>query len=87
MDSFKIEWKSSSEKDFKHIDKQYIHRILNVIENLSTNPFPIQCKKLHDSESSYRIRIGDYRVIYQVDSKTKTITIYYVRHRKDAYKK
>ena len=86
MDVFKINWKSSSEHDLKKIDRQYIARILDEIESLMDNPFPSQSKKLKDSESSYRLRIGDYRVIYQVDSKKKETTIYYIRHRKDAYK-
>lgn len=86
MASFKIEWKSPSENDLKKIDKQYIQRILNEIELLSENPFPVQSKKLKGSESNYRLRTGDYRVIYQVNDKKKVITIFYVRHRKDAYK-
>jgi len=86
MASFKIEWKGSSERDIRNIDRQHIHRILNAVEALSENPFPVQFKKLQGSESSYRIRIGDYRVIYQVDTQKKIITIYHIRHRKDAYK-
>ena len=86
MALFEINWKSSSEHDLKKIDRQYIARILDAIESLMDNPFPSQSKKLKDSESSYRLRIGDYRIIYQVDSKKKEITIYYIRHRKDAYK-
>ena len=38
------------------------------------------------SESGYRLRIGDYRVIYQVDTENKVVVVYHVRHRKDAYK-
>jgi len=87
MDSFKINWKSSSEHDLRKIDKQYIPRIVDAIESLAHNPFPSQSKKLKDSESGFRLRIGDYRIIYQVDSKKKEITIYYIRHRKDAYKR
>jgi len=71
MALFEINWKSSSEHDLKKIDRQYIARILDAIESLMDNPFPSQSKKLKDSESSYRLRIGDYRVIYQVDSKKK----------------
>jgi len=87
MASFKIEWKGSSERDIRNIDRQYVHRIINAIESLSENPFPIQFKKLRDSESSYRIRVGDYRIIYQVDSQKKVVTIYHIRHRKDAYRR
>lgn len=87
MDSFKIEWKSSSEHDLKKIDRQYIPKILKAIESLSCNPFPVQSRKLQDSESSYRLRILDYRVIYQVDPPEKILTVFHIRHRKDAYKK
>jgi len=41
----------------------------------------------HGVESSYRIRVGDYRVIYQVEMENKRIVIYHVRHRKEAYQK
>ena len=87
MGLFKIDWKSSSEHDLRRIDRQYISKILNAIESLADNPFPVQSKKLKYSESSYRLRIGDYRVIYQVDSQDKVIIIYHIRHRKDAYQR
>jgi mRNA interferase RelE/StbE len=87
MGSFKIETKGSTEHDLKRIDKQYISKIVEAIENLAENPFPAQSKKLKGSESSYRLRVGDYRVIYQVDHVSKVIVIYHVRHRRDVYKR
>jgi mRNA interferase RelE/StbE len=87
MASYEIAWKHSAEKDINGIDRQYIPRILEAVESLSNNPFPSQHRKLHGVESSYRIRIGDYRVIYQVDLEKKLVIIYHVRHRKEAYRK
>ena len=87
MDSFKIDWKVSSERDIRKIDRQLIPRILNENESRADNPFPRQTRTLKNSESSYRLRIGDYRVIYQVNLQKKAIIIYHVRHRKDAYKR
>jgi mRNA interferase RelE/StbE len=87
MASYEIQWKRSAEKDLKGINKQYIPRILKAIETLSDNPFPSHHRKLHGAESSYRMRIGDYRVIYQVDLKNKLIIIYHLRHRKEVYRK
>jgi len=87
MALFEINWKSSSERDLRKIDKQYIPRIVDAIESLANNPFPSQSKKLKDSESGFRLRIGDYRIIYQVDSEKKEIIIYHLRHRKDAYRR
>jgi mRNA interferase RelE/StbE len=74
MSLFEIDLKGSVERDLKRIDRQYISKLLDAIESLAKNPFPVQSKKLKDSESCYRLRIGDYRVIY------------HARHRKDAYK-
>jgi mRNA interferase RelE/StbE len=87
MASYEIQWKHSAEKDLRGIDRQFITRLLEAIDSLSDDPFPSQHRKLYGSESSYRIRIGDYRVIYQVDLEKKIIVIYHVRHRKDIYRK
>ncbi len=86
MDSYRIEWKSSAEKELKAIDRQHIPRILEAVESLAINPFPSQSRKLRDVEKSYRIRVGDYRIVYQVDEKEGMVTIYHIRHRKDIYR-
>ncbi|MBU7027932.1 MAG: type II toxin-antitoxin system RelE/ParE family toxin [Theionarchaea archaeon] len=69
------------------IEQQYILQIIKAIESLADNPFPSQCHKLRGTGNLYRIRIGDYRVIYQIESRKKTVIIYYIRHRKKVYKK
>lgn len=86
MGSFKILWKTSAERDLRNIDAQHIPRIIKAIEVLEENPFPISAQKLRGSERIYRIRVGDYRVIYQIDKETNTVVIYYVRHRKIVYR-
>ena len=87
MDYYKIVWKSTAEKDIRRIDRQFIPIILKKIEELSEHPLPLNYRKLSGVSASYRIRIGDYRVIYQVDEIMKAIIVIYVRHRKDAYRK
>ncbi|MBU4349291.1 type II toxin-antitoxin system RelE/ParE family toxin [bacterium] len=77
MDSYNIQWKKSAEKDL----------LIKSVESLIKNPFPKQCLKLHGTNKLYRIRIGDYRVIYQIDNTENALTIFYVRHRKDVYRK
>jgi mRNA interferase RelE/StbE len=64
----------------------YVQRIIDRIRELSANPFPRDSEKLAGSENFYRLRVGDYRIVYQVDNKNKTVIVYYVRHRKIAYK-
>ena len=87
MDSYEIRWKRSAERDLRKIDPQQIPRIIRAVESLADNPFPPQYRKLRGSEQDYRIRVGDYRVIYQVDTRTKIVTIYHLRHRKEAYRR
>ncbi len=84
---YQIKLKRSVTKDLKDIDKQFIPRIFAVIESLADNPFQLQSRKLQGTDTSYRIRIGDYRLIYQVDIKKKLVVIEHIRHRKDVYRK
>lgn len=86
MELFEIQWKKSAEKDLRNIDHKQIPRILKTIESFVKNPFPFQYIKLRGTERLYRIRIGDYRIIYSVETATKIVIIYYIRHRKDAYR-
>ena len=86
MASYRIIWKNSAEKDLKGIDRQHIPRILEVTESLGDDPFPFQYRKLIGGEGSYRVRVGDYRIIYQVDVEGKVVEIFHVHHRKDVYR-
>lgn len=59
---------------------------LAAIERLAENPRPEGCRKLVGSDSSYRIRVGDYRVLYLIEDTVCIVEVERVRHRKDAYK-
>ncbi len=86
MDSYNIEWKRSAEKELKKLDKKILVKILESIEVLAQNPYPIGCKKLKGTEFIYRIRIGDYRVIYSVVSSILTIEVIKIGHRQSIYR-
>jgi mRNA interferase RelE/StbE len=60
-------------------------RIFKAIQALATNPRPPGCVKLTDSED-WRIRIGDYRVVYRINDAELIITIISVAHRRDVYR-
>ena len=85
MDSHKVEWKRSAVKELKQLPKDVVVRILKAVEQLSANPYPAGVRKLVGSEHSYRIREGDYRVVYNIVSSTLIIEIIRVGHRKDVY--
>ena len=87
MATYQIEWKPSALRELKRLDRQIVPRIVSAIESLAEDPFPAQIKKLHGGEHSYRMRVGDYRVIYEVFSGRLVVQVIRVRHRKDAYRK
>lgn len=60
--------------------------MLNAVEPLAKNPRPDGCKKLQGGASAYRIRVGDYRVIYTVDDAVLIVAIERVGHRREVYR-
>jgi mRNA interferase RelE/StbE len=86
MATYKIEWKRSALKELEKLPRPMISKVVSAVDNLSSNPFPQGVRKLMGSESSYRIRLGDYRVLYSVIEKRLIIEIIRVGHRKDVYK-
>lgn len=85
MTSYNIDWKPSAEKDLRRIHTEYLPRIVQVAESLGDDPFPVGYRKLVGGSGSYRVRVGDYRIVYQVDKDKQIVEIYHVRHRKDVY--
>ena len=64
-----------------------VERIVTTVELLAEEPFPHGSEKLAGAEHTYRIRVGDYRVVYEVFVPSKIVEIQRVRHRKDVYRK
>ena len=87
MASFEIRWKASAKKELKKIDKVEIPKIINEIEKLSLEPYPTNHKKILGTEHIFRIKIGNYRVVYFIENQKLVIEIIRVRHRKEAYRK
>ena len=75
-----------AERDLRRLSADLFHRIIEEAKALSTTPRPQGCRKLIGSDRDHRIRVGDYRVIYEVDDMTRTVTIMRIRHRREAYR-
>ena len=86
MASYNIDFKPSVHKDFRRLPKSVAERVMKRIEKLNDEPFPRGVDKLEGVERLYRIVVGDYRIIYEVDTQTKQVMILYVRHRRDVYR-
>jgi mRNA interferase RelE/StbE len=86
MATYRIEWKTSALRELKRLDRQMVPRIVRAIESLSADPQPQGVRKLQGSERTYRMRVGDYRVIYDLLESRLVVQIIRVRHRRDAYR-
>ena len=81
----KIYLSSKADKQLSKLPVKMHDLLINKIETLSKNPFPSQSKKL-TNRKGYRIRMGEYRILYSVEIKYKEITILSVAHRREAYR-
>lgn len=86
MESYRIELAKGVEKDLRKIPSQHAERIGAAIKKLSANPKPAGCVKLVGYDIEYRIRVGDYRIIYQIHDSILVILVIEIGHRKDIYR-
>jgi mRNA interferase RelE/StbE len=75
-----------AEKDLKKLETALFSEIVAKIKGLVDNPHPQGSKKIAGSHNDWRIRIGNYRVLYEIDNKTKKIKIMRVKHRREVYR-
>ncbi len=85
MAKYNIEIKKSAVKEFSSIPSGDLKRIIQKIKNLADNPRPPGCKKL-SGEEKYRIRVGNYRILYFIDEGKLIIFVVKVGHRRDVYR-
>ncbi len=86
MVSYDVNFARSARKELEKLPADRAFRILDRIEKLAENPRPAGCRKLRNRRDMWRLRIGDYRVVYSIDDRRRIIDISAVRHRRDAYR-
>jgi len=82
---FAILFTRSARKELENLPNAAVERILASISKLSSEPFPGGCKKLKGEKHIWRIRVGDYRIIYSVYPDMLVIDIIRIRHRREVY--
>ena len=83
---YEVYLERAAERDLKQLSKENFYRIISPIKSLIENPRPHGCRKITGSKSDWRIRVGDFRVIYEIDDKERAIRVMRVRHRRSAYR-
>jgi mRNA interferase RelE/StbE len=82
---YRVEFGPSVEKNLDKIPRKTRIRILDALEDLRKDPHPSGCKKLQGEDDLWRIRVGDYRVVYTVVEKKLIVLVVRVAHCKDVY--
>jgi len=85
--SYRVVLTSTAEKELKGLSAQLNARIVPRLENLADNPRPPGCKKLQGGDKEWRIRVGDYRVVYTIDDAKLLVEVTRIRHRSDVYER
>lgn len=83
---YRIEWKPSALREFKKLPPAVQSTVEQTVVRLGDEPRPSGCRKLAGFDSAYRVRIGDYRLVYEVQDKSVLIYILRIRLRGDAYR-
>ena len=74
-------------KALRRLPKGELRRILKRIQNLGEQPRPSGCKKLRGQEDVYRVRVGEYRVLYRIRDAERRVVVLNIGHRKDVYRR
>jgi mRNA interferase RelE/StbE len=85
MAAFELRIKASAEKELKRLRPPQLGQVVARIQALADDPRPPGCERLQGS-TRFRVRQGSYRIVYEVDDSSRTVTIYKIGHRREVYR-
>ena len=83
---YRVLLERAAEKDLGRLSARLHDRMIAAIQALSENPRPTGCRKLTATDNDWRIRVGDYRVIYEIDDAVQVLRVNRIRHRREVYR-
>lgn len=86
MADYRLTFARSAGRELQRLDPPIAHRVLAAIDALACDPRPHGCIKLTGSQNEWRLRVGDWRVLYTIDDAKRVVDIAAIRHRSDAYR-
>lgn len=84
--TYRVEWKPSAAREFRKLPAAIQRRIRPRVDDLAENPRPAGVEKLAGAETRYRVRAGDYRVVYEIGDEVLLVLVLAVGHRRDVYR-
>lgn len=85
VSSYAVEVKSSARKELESLPDKVLERVVSKLQSLARDPRPAGCKKLKGYKDQWRIRIGDWRVVYIIDDTDKLVSVTRIAHRREVY--
>ena len=83
---YRVLLERAAEKDLSRLSSEIHARVIAAIQALAKNPRPSGCRKLAGSKHDWRIRVGDYRVVYEIADAIRVVRVNRVRHRREVYR-
>jgi mRNA interferase RelE/StbE len=82
---YRVEFTTAAAREIRKLDPPIRRRIITALSALESDPRPVGVRKLTGYDNAWRVRIGDYRVLYEVIDSTVLVTVFRVAHRRDVY--
>lgn len=83
---YRVSLERAAEKDLRRLPARLHNRIISALQALAEEPRPVGCRKLTGSDRDWRIRVGDYRIVYEIDDSATEVRVNRVRHRREVYR-
>ena len=83
---YRVLLERSAERDLRRLTPPIHDRVIAALQALADNPRPQGCRKLVGSVNDWRIRVGDYRVVYEIADVIRVVRVHRVRHRREVYR-
>lgn len=83
--SYSVVLTTSAARELHGLPVGVVARMMPRLEHLASAPRPPGCKKLRGGDKEWRIRIGDYRIVYEIDDTAKTVDVTRIAHRREVY--
>ena len=86
MSEYTVTFARSARRELEGLPAKVAERVLAKIESLARQPRPSGCKKLRGPSNLWRVRVGEHRIVYEIDDRNRMVDIVIVRHRGEAYR-
>ena len=83
---YRVFLERAAEKDLLKLATRMHARVISALQDLANNPRPAGCRKLTGADKDWRIRVGDYRIVYEIVDQRNEVRVNRVRHRREAYR-